>query len=168
MKILKIRLQNLNSLKGDHEIDLTKEPLASSGIFAITGPTGAGKTTLLDALTLALYGKVARYGNESNPENVMTRHCGECSAEVEFQVPSGIYRAVWQRKKARNKPDGKMQAAKRYLYDEAGQPIAEQIRAVEEQIESLLGLNYDRFLRSALLAQGDFAKFLKSKPDERA
>lgn len=168
MKILRIRLKNLNSLKGDHTIDLTAEPLASAGLFAITGSTGAGKTTILDAITLALYGKAARYGNESNPEHVMTRHCGECSAEVEFEVPSGVYRAVWERRRARKKADGALQPPKRYIYDAAGVALAQQIREAEEKIESLIGLNYERFLRSVLLAQGDFAKFLKAKSSERA
>lgn len=168
MKILSVRLHNLNSLKGEHLVRFDDEPLASAGLFAITGPTGAGKTTLLDAITLALYGKVARYGNESNPEHVMTRHCGECSAEVEFEVPSGTYRAAWERHRAGKKPNGKLQAPKRYIYDAAGEPLAQQIREAEQKIENLLGLNYDRFLRSVLLAQGDFARFLKADANERA
>src|SRR5687768_3480923 len=101
MKILRIRLKNLNSLKGEHSVDLTAEPLASAGLFAITGATGAGKSTVLDAVTLALYGKAARYGNESNPEHMMSRHTGECLAEVEFEVPTGVYRAVWERHRSR-------------------------------------------------------------------
>ncbi|MDF1656489.1 MAG: AAA family ATPase [Verrucomicrobiales bacterium] len=168
MKILSVRLQNLNSLKGEHLVRFDEEPLASAGLFAITGPTGAGKTTLLDAITLALYGKVARYGNESNPEHVMTRHCGECSAEVEFEVTSGVYRAAWERHRAGKKPGGKLQAPKRYIYDASGEPLAQQIREAEQKIEDLLGLNYDRFLRSVLLAQGDFARFLKADANERA
>lgn len=168
MKILRIRVKNLNSLKGEHLVDLTKEPLAGAGLFAITGPTGAGKSTLLDAITLALFGRAARYGNESNPEHVMSRHCGECSAEVEFEVPSGMFRAVWERRRAFNKADGKLQQPTRYIYDSDGQPLAQQIREAEVIIENLLGLNYDRFLRSALLAQGEFARFLKAKADERA
>jgi len=168
MKILRIRLKNLNSLKGDHSVDLTAEPLASAGLFAITGPMGAGKSTLLDAVTLALYGKAARYGSEANPEDVMSRHSGECSAEVEFEVASGIYRAVWVRHRARKKSDGALQAPKRYIYNQAGESLTQQIREAEDKIEKLLGLNYDRFLRSVLLAQGEFAKFLKANANERA
>lgn len=168
MKIHSITLKNLNSLKGEHRVAFNTEPLASAGLFAITGPTGAGKSTLLDAMTLALFGRAARYGNESNPEDVMSRHCGECSAEVVFEVPAGVYRATWERHRARNKADGALQAPKRYIYDEAGQVLAEKIGDAEKKIEALLGLNYDRFLRSALLAQGEFSRFLKAKADERA
>jgi len=168
MKIRSIRLKNLNSLKGEHCVAFNTEPLAGAGLFAITGPTGAGKSTLLDALTLALFGRAARYGNESNPEDVMSRHCGECSAEVVFEVPAGVYRATWERHRARNKADGALQAPKRYIYDSEGQVLADKITDAEKQIEALLGLNYDRFLRSALLAQGEFSRFLKAKADERA
>ena len=169
MKILKIRLNNLNSLRGEHILDLEAEPLHSAGLFVITGLTGAGKTTLLDAVTLALYAKAARYGNVAHPGDVMTRHCGECSAEVEFSVGSKFYRAVWGLHRAGKKADGKLQDPKRYIYDaETEEPLAQKIREAEQKIEELIGLDYDRFLRSVLLAQGDFAKFLEAEPKERA
>jgi len=168
MRILRIALNNLNSLRGEHVVDLTEEPLASAGLFAITGATGAGKSTLLDAVTLALYGRAARYGNEPNPGSMMSRHCGECTAEVEFSVPAGTYRAVWQLRRARGKADGRLQPPQRYIYDSDGQVLAQQIREADVEIEKLVGLNYDRFLRSVLLAQGEFARFLKASRDERA
>jgi len=167
MRILKVRLRNLNSLKGDQEVNLDEEPFASSGLFAIVGRTGAGKTTLLDAVTLALYGKVARYGGDK-PENVLNRECGECSAEVEFMLPSGKFRATWEMRRARNKPDGALQSPKRYIYDSEGNPIAEQINEANARIVELTGLDYERFLRSAMLAQGDFDRFLSAKPTERS
>ena len=61
MKILRIRLVNLNSLRGEHVVEFEHGPLAEAGLFLICGPTGAGKSTLLDAITLALYGRAARY-----------------------------------------------------------------------------------------------------------
>ena len=168
MKILRIGLSNLNSLRGEHEVNLEEEPLGSAGIFAITGHTGAGKSTLLDAVTLALYGRAARYGESPNPEDMMSRHAGECHAEVDFEVPTGRFRAVWQLRRARGLPDGKLQPGKRYLYDADGQVLAEKIGDVNRLVEQLSGLDYNRFTRSVLLAQGEFAKFLKAKPDERA
>ena len=64
MKILRLRFTNLNSLRDEWSVDFTTPPLSEAGLFAIIGPTGAGKTTLLDAITLALYGRAARYDNE--------------------------------------------------------------------------------------------------------
>jgi len=168
MKILRLKLTNLNSLRGKYEVNFEAGPLANAGLFAITGPTGAGKSTLLDAITLALYGRAARYASISNPEDMMSRHCGECQAEVEFQVPKGRFRAEWQLRRARGKADGKLQAPKRFVYDANGVALAEKFGDVEKLIEELVGLDYQRFLRSVLLAQGEFARFLKANPNERA
>ena len=90
MRIQNIRFQNLNSLTGIWEIDLTRPDFVSAGIFAITGPTGAGKTTILDAICLALYGRTPRLKTLSDSENeIMSRQTGECMAEVVFQIASG-------------------------------------------------------------------------------
>ncbi len=168
MKILRLRLTNLNSLRGSSEVDFTQPPLANAGLFAITGPTGSGKTTLLDALTLALYGRVARYGNAPSPDAVMSRHTGECSAEVEFSCSSGIFNSVWQLQRARKKADGKLQPAKRRIISlPGGSIITESIKDSDAKILALTGLDYDRFLRSVLLAQGDFAAFLKADAKQR-
>lgn len=168
MKILRIQLTNLNSLRGEHTIDLESDPLGTAGIFAITGPTGAGKSTILDAVTLALYGRAARYGSSPNPEHMMSRHTGTCSASVTFGVPSGRYTAEWQLRRSRGKPGGNIQPARRYIYDASGTVLTEQILKCDSKIEELCGLDYDRFMRSALLAQGEFARFLKARANERA
>ena len=86
MKIISLRLKNVNSLKGEWKIDFSQEPFVSSGLFAITGATGAGKTTLLDAICLALYHRTPRLNEPSPADKVMTRHTGDCLAEVEFEV----------------------------------------------------------------------------------
>jgi exonuclease SbcC len=168
MKILRLGFTNLNSLRGPSPVlDFTSAPLAGSGLFAITGPTGAGKTTILDAITLALYGCAARYGT-SKPEQMMSRHTGECSAEVEFECASGTYRSVWQLRRARRHPEGELQQPTRRLVslpDEA--IIAEKIRDVESKIGELTGLTFERFLRSVMLAQGEFAAFLKANASDR-
>ena len=168
MKILRLRFTNLNSLRDTWSVDFTQPPLSESGLFAITGPTGAGKTTLLDAITLALYGRAARYGTEPSPEEMMSRHTGFCSAEVEFRCASGTFRSAWQLKRARNHPAGKLQnAERRVIALPSEETIAQKIDESNRKIEELTLLNYERFLRSVMLAQGDFAAFLKAKSNER-
>lgn len=167
MRILRIRLQNLNSLRGEHVVDLESGPLAEAGLFAITGPTGSGKSTVLDAITLALYARAARYGPNDPAEEMMSRSAGECSASVEFACESGRCTAKWTLRRSRGKPDGKFQSVKHEI-SQHGIILEEKTRGVVAKIEALTGLDYDRFLRSVLLAQGQFAAFLKAKRDDRA
>lgn len=165
MRLLAVRLQNLNSLSGTHEVRFDEVPLSSAGVFLITGPTGAGKSTLLDAMTLALYGRAARYGNDKADE-MMSRHTMECFAEVDFETGGRKLRATWRLGKTKS---GNLRPVQRTLADATTLEIlADKGREMDPMIESLTGLDVDRFLRSVLLAQGQFAAFLKAKPNERA
>ncbi|MCB1277166.1 AAA family ATPase [Prosthecobacter sp.] len=165
MRLLAVRLQNLNSLSGAHEVRFDVAPLAAAGVFLITGPTGAGKSTLLDAMTLALYGRAARYGNDKADE-MMSRHTMECFAEVDFETGGRKLRATWRLGKTKS---GNLRPVQRTLADATTLEIlADKGREMDPMIESLTGLDVDRFLRSVLLAQGQFAAFLKAKPNERA
>ncbi|PRA60976.1 chromosome segregation protein SMC [Pseudomonas sp. MYb187] len=186
MKILAIRLKNLASLAGPFEIDFTAEPLASAGLFAITGPTGAGKSTLLDALCLALFGAVPRLSNigretklpevdsdilTSDPRTLLRRGTGSGFAEVDFVGIDGRrYRARWEANRARDKANGKLQGSRQSLHDlDSDQLLSNQSKAEYKQlIESRLGLNFEQFTRAVMLAQSEFSAFLKADDKDRS
>ncbi|MEP0177571.1 MAG: AAA family ATPase [Paraglaciecola sp.] len=170
MRILSIRLKNLNSLKGEWKVDFTQSPFIDNGLFAITGPTGAGKTTLLDAICLALYHQTPRLGQITNSANeIMTRGTAECLAEVEFEVKGKAYRAFWSMRRSRGKVDGNLQPADAELAEvSTGKVLATQIRQKSEEIEKITGLDFGRFTKSMMLSQGDFAAFLNADEKQRA
>ncbi|NIF16900.1 AAA family ATPase [Pantoea sp. Cy-639] len=185
MKILAIRLKNLASLAGPIDIDFTAEPLASAGLFAITGPTGAGKSTLLDALCLALFGNVPRLNDiareakvpdadgeipTSDPRNLLRRGTGSGFAEVDFVGIDGHrYRARWEANRAREKANGKLQHSRQSLYDLDGEQLLGSGKNEYRQlIEARLGLNFEQFTRAVMLAQSEFGAFLKADDKERS
>ncbi|WP_321480816.1 AAA family ATPase [uncultured Bacteroides sp.] len=186
MKILSIRLKNLASIEGLFEVDFTLEPLLSAGIFAISGPTGAGKSTILDALCLALYDNAPRFAassenvrlqdvgenqiNQSDVRNILRRGAGDGFAEVDFVAATGRrYRSCWSVRRARNKPTGSLQPQVIQVIDLDTQ---EELQGTKTdllvRLVALVGLTYDQFTRTVLLAQNDFATFLKSKESAKA
>lgn len=174
MKILKITLQNINSLKSETpiEIDFESNTFKDVGLYAITGATGAGKTTLLDAITIALYYQVPRFNDAhaKSLENVVSYGATEAFSSVVFQNNNVIYEAFWgislvtANGKIRSTP--KEEVRLKNLTDE--KIIAEKKREVKLEIEKVTNLNYEQFLRSVMLAQGEFASFLSAKGVEKA
>lgn len=170
MKILELKFKNLNSLQGEWTINFSAPEFTSNGIFAITGPTGAGKSTILDAICLALYGCTPRLSKITKSSNeIMSRQSGECFAEVLFESQKGKFRCHWSQHKARKKADGKLADPKHEISDDVTGKLIESKRSlVADEIEKRTGMDFSRFTRSILLAQGGFAVFLQASPDERA
>ena len=168
MRILSLRFENINSLKGSWKIDFSEAPFDNNGLFAITGPTGAGKTTILDAICLALYHQTPRLTVSKKQNQLMTRHTSHCMAEVEFEVRGQGYRAFWSQKRARNKLDGNLLEPVAELAKLDGTIVSDKLKMVRSDISELTGLNFSRFTKSMMLSQGEFAAFLTSQPNDRA
>jgi DNA repair protein SbcC/Rad50 len=170
MRVLGVHFKNLNSLTGEWHVDFAHPVYASDGIFAITGPTGAGKTTILDAICLGLYGRTPRLDKVTKSSNeIMSRHMGECFAEVTFETQKGRFRAHWSQHRARKHPEGELQQAKHEIVDAySGAVLESKITQVGELVEKVTGMDFERFTRSMLLAQGGFTAFLQASPDARA
>jgi len=194
VRILAVGWENLASLaegvapdeNGERLLRLDRPPLSQVGVFAITGPTGAGKTTILDAICLALFdatprltgGQAVRVGRSveeaeiaaSDVRNLLRRGAGEGCAICVFEGRDGVaYRATWSVRRARKSPSGRLQYAEMELREEAGgAPIGRTKSEVLAAIRDRLGLDFDQFRRSVLLAQGEFAAFLAARGSERA
>lgn len=187
MKILAIRGRNLASLEGDFEIDFTVEPLLSAGIFAISGPTGAGKSTLLDTMCLALFARTPRTDqakennvklqdvsneqlSQSDPRFLLRRGTSSGFAEVDFMALNGhCYRTRWSVARARDKENGRLQNPRLALYNLDKEEEEQGTRSdLQARIIDLIGLTFEQFTRSVLLAQNDFSTFLKAEQGEKA
>jgi len=168
MKILRLKAKNINSLKGDIDIDFIKF-LNGNSLFTITGETGSGKTTILDIITCALYGKTARLSRGSEIVELMSRGMAEAMCSVEFEVKGEIYRSSWMIRRAKKSPTGKIQPVQMELVSLKDDNILEsKASRVPKKIEEITGLDFERFSKSMMLAQGGFDAFLKAEEKDRS
>ena len=174
MKLWQLKIKNLGPFHVKPvELDFQDGILADASLLAITGRTGAGKTMLFDAVCVALYGKTPRLaGNDDeHPRHLLNQSETEGFAEVTFEANGIRYRAEWSIKRGYS-PSGKLikvanaELITNRLYSK-GTSTGSSERTISEEIESILGLDFDAFRRSIMLAQGDFAAFLKALNEER-
>ena len=174
MKILEIKLKNLNSLRGEWTINLADNEYKANGIFAVTGSTGAGKTTIFDAVCLALYGRTPRLARITASSNeIMSRGTGECFAHVKFSTEEGIFVCKWWQARTGGKPKGTLMSPNHHLEkyiegQEEGVSISTQPKATLKEVERLTGMEFGQFTQAILLAQGDFDAFLNGNATTRS
>ncbi|MDP4238229.1 MAG: AAA family ATPase [Bacteroidota bacterium] len=174
MKILKVELQNINSLRCETPviIDFESQRFRDVGLFAITGATGAGKTTILDAITIALYRKVPRFSSSSGKAGLLdavSYGANDAMCRVTFETKNERFESQWDVRLTSG--SGKILTNPKetvYLKNlSSGDILAESKTKCEEEIERITQLTYEQFLRSVLLAQGEFAAFLSAPAREK-
>lgn len=186
MRLNRLTIKNLASIE-NATVDFSKGILADEPLFLICGPTGAGKTTILDAICLALYNNTPRYNQSKNEKyfasqgedaksvsikdvsQIMRRNTAEAMAELSFIGNDGNeYVATWSVQRARKKVAGAMQAVKRSLLSVADGKSYNTVTEVGMKIQELVGLDFEQFCRTTMLAQGDFTQFLKSDEKDKS
>ncbi|NRS88864.1 exonuclease SbcC [Flavobacterium sp. 7E] len=171
MKICKIKFKNIHALKGEHTIDFENGILGEAGLFVITGATGTGKSTLLDVITLALYNKIPRIDKAISEKVIedegviLTKNAPDCYAEVEYEVKGERYLSSWSIRRTRT---GSLDKRKQELIKlSTGAILVSGVQEVVSENERIIGLNYNQFVQSMILAQGQFSKLLLAKKDDR-
>jgi len=183
MKFQKLTIHNIASIE-DAVIDFEAQPLADSEVFLITGNTGAGKSTILDAICLALYASTPRLSSTKmqgeikdgdrdvtlkDPRQLMRRNTGEAFVTLAFTGSNGIpYEATWSVARARKKATGNIQSKDWQLKNLSTNSILEKDTEIKDEIVKAIGLDFNQFCRTTMLAQGEFTRFLNSGDGEKA
>lgn len=171
MRIIKVEIENINSLRDKWTIDFSDESYArSSNQFVICGETGSGKTTILDAITLGLYGKTPRENVSKSENEILCKGTGKCMAAVTYECNGEIFRSEFFQTRARGKADGALQQpSTRVVNLTTGKEFyGNSVTALDNNTTAITGLTYDQFCKSVLLAQGSFSNFLKGNEGEKA
>ena len=174
MRIHRLVLEAVGPFPGRHEIDF--DALATSGLFLLEGPTGAGKSTVIDAVVFALYGKVA--GADASDDRLHSDFAGpdvEPSVELTFSTAAGIFR-VWrsptfQRPKRRGGGFTQQNARARLwrlaAVGDEGEPVSAHVQEVGTELSRIVVLDRAQFTQTVVLPQGQFASFLRARPEDR-
>lgn len=176
MKIHKLLLTNVGPYKGTHEIDFGQ--FVDSKIFLIEGPTGSGKSMLLDALVFGLYGAPATEGASANRmRSDFAKPDAVSEIRVVFECKRGIYSIArspkYERPTKRNtsskvtvQPSVLLQRLPN-VESRSGEVVSSKLREADTEITRIIGLNRNQFRQTIILPQGEFARFLTAKSEDR-
>lgn len=184
MQLRSLTLQAIGPFAGRHTVDFAA--LAQGGLFLLEGPTGSGKSTVIDAIVFALYGKVASVdASEERLRSAYAADDTESVVDLVFEVPSGLFRVrrtpAYQRAKRRGTGTTTAQASVKAwrlpadadveagpdALDSVGIPLGNRLDEIGAEIQKVVGLDRTQFVQTIVLPQGEFAHFLKSKPEDR-
>ena len=185
MKLQRLIIKNIASLEFA-DINFEEGSIAENPVFLICGDTGAGKTTILDAICLALYNNTPRFrqattgrytnriGDQTedldvnNVYQLMRRNTSEACVDLYFLgSDEEHYQATWYLNRARKKSTGAIQKVQWSLTHLKSQKVISGPKSVLPEIIRTVGLDFEQFCRTTMLAQGDFTKFLKSDDNEK-
>jgi exonuclease SbcC len=138
-------------------LDTTELSFEGRTLTAIVGPTGSGKSSILEAISYALYGKTPR--EQRSVKRLICSRCDTARVEFRFLIDDREYQILRVLRRTGNG---------QHIFEDvsSGDKISGET-AVSSQVVELLGLGFDAFSSSVLLAQGQFAKFLQATPKDR-
>jgi len=160
MRPLELQVRNFRSYFGESP----RFDFRGRSLVGVVGPIGSGKSSLLDAVAFALYGKTPAAG--AGTKALIHQRTTDGAVRLRFEVDDD----VWEVVRSLRQRGQSQHALYRYATDIADAEPVEKITLeadVNDRIVSLLGLDFDTFGRSILLAQGHFAEFLRARPAER-
>ncbi len=164
MRIKKLVMQAFGPFKDRTEIDFEKNNL-ESGIVLITGETGAGKTSVFDGVCYALYGKAS--GNSREKISLRSDFASDdvdTVVTLDFEHQGKNYQITRGAKMARRA--GEMKPVDFLEFEINGRKLTK-VKEVDDAVKGLIGLEYEQFCQVAMLAQGEFSRFLLAGPDEK-
>ncbi|MEO6999459.1 MAG: SMC family ATPase, partial [Terracoccus sp.] len=176
MQLHHLEMTAIGPYAGTERVDFAS--LGRAGLFLLEGPTGSGKSTIIDAITFALYGKVAQAS--ADVERIHSHHADPRTVPLVtlvFETQSGLYRVQrsprFERPKSRGSGTTVAQPSVKLWRVSApddlvgGELLSTNIGDCDDEITRAVGLTRDQFVQTVILPQGEFATFLRAKPEDK-
>ena len=132
------------------------------GVTVFVGSNGAGKSSIIDGITFALFGEHTRKSNKS----LIRRDSSQAYAKIRFSAKNRTYEAT-------RKIDSKGTVSALFTEIKEGQEISLSYgerkqfgESTTREIESTLGLDFQKLKIASIVQQGELGAIIKAKPKE--